>query len=125
MRLDHVGVIIKHERQAQFLKDLLRLREMERGWVQEYQAECIMLQGDGFRIELILSKLGPLEKYNGGKGGVHHVALRLAPGEKLPEETPMIETEEVRGICGMMVNFIPPVAAGFPIEIVREARGDE
>jgi hypothetical protein len=49
--------------------------------------------------------------------------VELEPGERLPEGTPLLEPAPVEGICGMSVNFIPPLLAGFPIEVVSRGPG--
>lgn len=123
MKLDHVGVIVKHQRQVEGLQALLGLTETGRGTVERYQAECIMLEGHGIRIECILSSYGPLAAYNHGHGGIHHLAVELEHDEGLPDGTPLLEAMPVQGICGMSVNFIPPFLAGFPIEIVDRRTG--
>lgn len=123
MKLHHIGVIIKHQRQLDAMTRLLGLREVGRGVVARYQAECIMLEGDDFRLEAIIPAAGTLAEYNGGRGGVHHIALELEADQELPADVPLLETEFVEGICGMKVNFIPPILAGMPVEIVRLDRG--
>jgi lactoylglutathione lyase/methylmalonyl-CoA/ethylmalonyl-CoA epimerase len=124
MRLEHIGVIVKHQRQLDGLKQLLGMSEVERGRVEKYDAECVMLEGHGFRIECIFSEYGPLAEYNGGRGGIHHIAVELEEGEDLPEGTPLLEETPTDGICEMKVNFVPPLVAGFPVEIVRRGGGD-
>lgn len=122
MQLDHIGVILKTERQFQELKRLLGLEETASGWVEKYNARCVMLEGHGLRIEAIFAEAGKLTEYNGGRGGVHHIAIAVEVDEELPGSPPLIETEPVAGIDNMLVNFVHPLAAGFPIEIVRRVK---
>jgi len=124
VRLDHIGVILKHRRQMQGLIELLKMKEVGRGRVEKYQAECVMLEAGGLRIECIFSDYGPLAEYNSGRGGIHHIAVELEPGEELPEGLPLLEETPAEGISGMKVNFVPPVLAGFPVEIVSREAGD-
>ena len=120
MILHHIGIIMKHKRQMENMTKMLGMKEVARGWIEEYKADCIMFEGNGYRIEGVNSTYGPLENYNNGKGGIHHLAFELSPGEKVPDGIPFLENKTVEGIYGMKVNFIPPLHAGFPIEIIFE-----
>jgi len=120
VELHHLGLILKTERQLEGLKGLLGLTETGRGFVERYQARCVMLEGLGIRIECIFAREGPLAAYNQGQGGLHHLAVKMEPGDEPPQPELLLEKEPVAGIMGLRVNFILPLLAGLPVELVQE-----
>jgi methylmalonyl-CoA/ethylmalonyl-CoA epimerase len=126
-RLHHVGVIVPSERQAGELMQTLGLVEHERGYVEAYEALCIFTAGNGGSpIELVVPSGGPLEQFNRGLGGLHHLAIAVdslaALSAELAEQgIRLLEREPVRGAGAFLCNFLAPVyTRGTIVEFVEE-----
>jgi methylmalonyl-CoA/ethylmalonyl-CoA epimerase len=76
--LHHVGIVQPDEETAEALMATLGLREVLRGSVATFQALCIFTEAAGRSpIELVIPNGGPLERFNKGAGGLHHIAFEV------------------------------------------------
>jgi lactoylglutathione lyase/methylmalonyl-CoA/ethylmalonyl-CoA epimerase len=113
-KVHHVGIIMPTlERAGEFI-ELFGLEEEYRGYVDSYQAWCIFLEPNGgSKIELIVPTGGKLAEYNGGKGGLHHIAFDVADVEAARLEFAeqgirLLEDKAVPGAGNIIVNFMRP-----------------
>lgn len=112
--LHHVGIIVRDEHVVKELLELLGLEEEYRGYVPEYKSLCIFTKGHGgSAIEFVVPDGGNLSEYNGGKGGIHHIALlvddvRAAQEELNKKGIELLEDIPVKGAGDFIVNFIRP-----------------
>jgi methylmalonyl-CoA/ethylmalonyl-CoA epimerase len=116
--LHHVGVVCPSERHAKRLMRLLGVRERSRGEVPEYEALCIFSAGvQGSAVEFVIPRGGKLAAFNGGAGGLHHIAIAVPSLADLTTELSernisLLERKPVRGAENFICNFLPPVFAG-------------
>jgi len=88
-RLHHVGIVQSSEADAKTLMTLLGLEEDFRGYVETWSALCIFTKPmGGSPIEFIIPNGGPLERFNQGAGGLHHIALRSTTSRRSPDAWP-------------------------------------
>ena len=125
-RLHHVGIVQPSEEDAQTLMAVLELKEDYRGFVPHWSALCIFTKAaGGSPIEFVIPHGGPLERFNKGAGGLHHIALEVpdlsahalaleAQGLKL------LEPEPIKGAGPFLCNFLSPVyTRGLTVEFVQ------
>src|ERR1700739_2257655 len=92
--LHHVGIVQPSESDALSLISLLGLEEDYRGFVAQWSALCIFTKaGGGSPIEFVIPHGGPLERFNKGAGGLHHIALEAPDLAALARE---LEAENMR-----------------------------
>ncbi|NLF28357.1 MAG: VOC family protein [Clostridiales bacterium] len=132
LRMHHVGIVMMSRERAE---DFLRIFgfEIEREeYVEVYAAQCIFTKhrpGET-AIELIVPDRGVLTQYNGGKGGLHHIALETRDAEATrarfeKDGRGMLEKAAVPGACGIIVNFLRPrFGAGILVEFVERVAHD-
>ena len=76
--LHHVGIVQPSEEDVLALMALLGLEEDYRGFVPQWSALCIFTKAaGGSPIEFVIPDGGPLERFNKGAGGLHHIALQV------------------------------------------------
>ena len=124
--LHHVGIVQPTEDDAQAMMDLLGLEEDFRGFVPHWSALCIFTKAAGRSpMEFVIPDGGPLAKFNGGFGGLHHVALevpdlRALAAKFLEQDIRLIEPEPVKGAGNFLCNFLSPVyTRGLTVEFVQ------
>lgn len=124
--LHHVGIVQPSEAGAQALMSLLGLEEDYRGFVPQWSALCIFAKAaNGSPIEFVIPDGGPLERFNKGAGGLHHIALQVPSLDALAaaleaEGMKLLEAEHVKGAGPFMCNFLSPVyTRGITIEFVQ------
>jgi methylmalonyl-CoA/ethylmalonyl-CoA epimerase len=124
--LHHVGVLQPSESAAVALMELLELEEDYRGYVPTWQALCIFTKREtGSPIEFVIPDGGPLTKFNGGLGGLHHIALEVPDLGRLARRLEdqgmnLIEPEPVKGAGNFLCNFLSPIyTRGLTIEFVQ------
>jgi methylmalonyl-CoA/ethylmalonyl-CoA epimerase len=116
--LHHVGVVCPSERHALRLMRVLGLDERSRGEVPEYEAVCIFAAGThGSAVELVIPRGGKLAEFNGGAGGLHHVAIAVPSLTALTDElsrrnVQLLERKPVQGAENFICNFLPPIFSG-------------
>ena len=125
--LHHVGIVQPSEADAQALMGLLGLEEDYRGFVPQWSALCIFTKAaaGGSPIEFVIPDGGPLERFNKGAGGLHHIALQVPSLDALAkaldgEGMRLLEPTHVKGAGPFLCNFLSPVyTRGITIEFVE------
>jgi methylmalonyl-CoA/ethylmalonyl-CoA epimerase len=124
--LHHVGIVQPSEEEALAMMALLGLEEDFRGFVPQWSALCIFTRAAGASpIEFVVPDGGPLAKFNGGFGGLHHIALRVPDLRALArrleaEDMKMVEDEPVKGAGNFLCNFLSPIfTRGLTVEFVQ------
>jgi methylmalonyl-CoA/ethylmalonyl-CoA epimerase len=127
--LHHVGIVQSSEAEALAMMNLLRLEEDYRGFVPQWSALCIFTKAlTGSPIEFVIPDGGPLARFNGGFGGLHHIAFQVydldALGRRLAEEgMKLLEPEHVKGAGDFLCNFLSPIyTRGMAVEFVQPLR---
>jgi methylmalonyl-CoA/ethylmalonyl-CoA epimerase len=124
--LHHVGIVQPSEEDAQTMMAVLGLQEASRGFVPQWSALCIFAKADkGSLIEFVVPQGGPLERFNKGAGGLHHIALEvpdLVETMRAYEAKGMrfLEKEPIKGAGPFVCNFLGPAATrGVIVEFVQ------
>lgn len=124
--LHHVGIVQPTEADAKALMALLGLEEDYRGFVPQWSALCIFtVARSGSPIEFVIPDGGPLERFNKGAGGLHHIALQVPSLRDLAkaleaEGMKLLEPEPVKGAGPFLCNFLSPIyTRGITIEFVE------
>lgn len=124
--LHHVGIVQPDEETAQALMALLGLRECFRGYVETFCALCIFAEAAGRSpVEFVIPNGGPLERFNKGAGGLHHIAFEVPDlvaltADFASRDIHMIEPEPVKGAGPFLCNFLRPSATrGIIVEYVE------
>ncbi len=124
--LHHVGIVQPSEADAMALMALLGLEEDYRGFVPQWSALCIFtVAKTGSPIEFVIPDGGPLERFNKGAGGLHHIALQVPSLRDLAkaleaEGMKLLEPEPVKGAGPFLCNFLSPIyTRGITIEFVE------
>jgi methylmalonyl-CoA/ethylmalonyl-CoA epimerase len=100
------------------MMSLLGVQERSRGDVPEYEALCIFSAGtQGSAVEFVVPRGGKLAAFNGGAGGLHHIAIAVPSLADLTNELSkrnigLLERKPVRGAENFICNFLPPVFSG-------------
>lgn len=115
--LHHVGIICPSEAAADRLMGLLGLEEHHRGHVPQYHALCIFCGSGSGDVELVVPSEGRLREFNGGVGGLHHVAITVPSLRDLEQELrrrgiSLLEPDPVRGAGNFNFNFVSPIYTG-------------
>ena len=128
MRMHHVGVVLPTVEQAERLIELFGLEVDYRGYVKSYHADLIFTKyGPRLEspIEFIIPHEGVLTRFNGGKGGIAHIAFEVEDVEAASRELEaqgleMLEKEAVEGTSDIIVNFLrPKYSEGILFELVQ------
>jgi len=124
--LHHVGIVQPSESEVETLMTVLGLQEDYRGFVPTWSALCIFARApNGSAIEFVVPDGGPLERFNKGAGGLHHIALEVPD---LLETTrdfeargmKFLEREPVKGAGPFLCNFLGPAyTRGIIVEFVQ------
>jgi methylmalonyl-CoA/ethylmalonyl-CoA epimerase len=124
--LHHVGIVQPSESDALFLINLLGLEEDYRGFVPQWSALCIFTKAERRSpIEFVIPRGGPLERFNKGAGGLHHIALEVPDLAALAlsfeaENVKLLEPAPIKGAGPFMCNFLgPSYTRGLTIEFVQ------
>ncbi|RBP17754.1 methylmalonyl-CoA/ethylmalonyl-CoA epimerase [Roseiarcus fermentans] len=124
--LHHVGIVQPSEEDAFAMMATLGLEEDYRGFVPQWSALCIFARaGKGSPIEFVVPRGGPLERFNKGAGGLHHIALEVADLMATMRDyeargMTFLESEPVKGAGPFLCNFLRPAATrGVIVEFVQ------
>lgn len=124
--LHHVGIIQPNESQALAQMSLFGLKEEYRGFVPRWSALCIFTKCQhGSPIEFVVPNGGPLASFNGGVGGLHHIALEVPDLNQLAlglhaRGMKLLEPEHIRGAGPFICNFLSPsFTRGLTVEYVQ------
>ncbi|MDR3259164.1 MAG: VOC family protein [Fusobacteriaceae bacterium] len=116
MRMHHVGIVLPTLEQAYTYIERMGLEVDYTGFVNAYHADIIFTKPSesSSPLEFIIPHEGVLTKFNGGKGGIAHVAFEVEDVEAVREEfeskgMQMLEEHAVVGIEDVIiVNFLRP-----------------
>jgi catechol 2,3-dioxygenase-like lactoylglutathione lyase family enzyme len=124
--LHHVGIVKPTEAHALEMMTLLGLEEDYRGFVPQWSALCIFTKPHrGSPIEFVVPDGGPLEKFNGGVGGLHHIALEVPDLDAMARQLEadgmkFLESAHVKGAGPFLCNFLAPIyTRGVTVEYVQ------
>lgn len=126
MIIHHTGIVCSNDKAAELASFLTLIHgnlHIEEQYIPEFSCKCIMLEG----IELIIPDGGPLLNWLTEHGDtIHHIAVKVDDVAKISEAMQdggvrMVCEEPVKGIGGMLVNFIHPEELGIMIELVEVA----
>jgi len=114
--LHHVGIVQPDEETVREIMAIMGLTEEYRGYVPQFEALCIFTKSAGRSpVEFVVPSGGPLQKFNKGAGGLHHLAFEVPDLEALTahfaaQGIVMLEPEPVRGAGSFICNFLRPSA---------------
>ena len=128
MKLHHVGIVMPTQEQADRFMEKFGLYTDYVEYVESYHADCLFAKHgpDESPIELVIPKEGVLTRYNGGKGGIHHIAFEVDDVEEARKYyegsgMEMLERKAVKGAGGIIVNFLRPrYGEGVLVEFVEK-----
>jgi methylmalonyl-CoA/ethylmalonyl-CoA epimerase len=115
-RIHHVGVVLPTHEAMNDVMTLFGLEKDYGGYVEAYQADLIFTKRgeEESAIEFIIPHEGSvLKEFNGGKGGIAHIAFEVADVEAVRREFEakgrhMLEQKAVKGTDDIIVNFMRP-----------------
>lgn len=115
-RMHHVGVVLPTLEAVNNLVTILGLEKDYQGFVESYQADLIFTKYGEHEspIEFIVPHEGSvLKEFNGGKGGIAHIAFEVDDVETVRREFEakglgMLEQKAVKGTDDIVVNFLRP-----------------
>lgn len=135
MRMHHVGIVLPTVEQAERLIELFGMEVDYRGHIDSYDSDLIFTKYGPLSespIEFIIPHSGVLTQFNGGKGGLAHIAFEVEDVEAAAKELEekglgMLERHSVRavstppeGTSDIIVNFIRPrYSEGVLFELVQ------
>lgn len=128
MRMHHVGIILPTMEAAHKFLEVFDLEIDYEGYVEAYQADLIFTKYTGNNdspVELIIPKEGVLKEFNGGRGGIAHIAFEVEDVEAVRKEfeskgMEMLEGTAVPGTSDIIVNFLrPKYGQGILVEYVQ------
>lgn len=125
--LHHVGIVLPSLEDAEAHLRTFGLVEDYRGYVEPWNCWCIFTKtvAGGTAIELVVADDGPLLKFNGGVGGVHHFAYKIddfnaAEAWCAKSDLKLVEPAPIKGAGDFWCNFIHPISTrGIQIELVK------
>lgn len=127
----HVGIIVPDQQRIDELLILMGLSKQDVVRVSQYEALCVFAGGEKGLVEFILPDPDSrLSRFNGGIGGIHHVALevrdiRATMASLAAQGVECLEPEPVRA-GDLWINFVPPLATrGFIVEYVQRVGEQE
>lgn len=129
MRLHHVGIVLPTLEKAQDFMQNNGLEIDYAGYVDAYQADLIFTKFGPYAspIEMIIPHAGVLTKFNGGRGGIAHIAFEVSDVEGVRQEMEgecpgcMLEKKAVQGTEDIVVNFRrPSTDQGILVEYVQK-----
>ena len=115
-RMHHVGVVLPTRDAVDRLMTMFGLEEDYHGFVESYQADLIFTKYGEHEspIEFIIPHEGSvLKEFNGGKGGIAHIAFEVEDVEAACREfeaegLQMLERSPVKGTDDLIINFMRP-----------------
>lgn len=127
MRMHHVGIVLPTIEAAHKFLETFGLEIDYQGYVEAYHADLIFTKytENESPVELIIPKEGVLTKFNGGKGGIAHIAFEVEDVEAVRKEyeskgMEMLEGSAVPGTSDIIVNFLrPKYGEGILVEFVQ------
>ncbi|MCL4351046.1 MAG: methylmalonyl-CoA epimerase [Firmicutes bacterium] len=120
MKLDHLGVAVRHLDQAITVYEAMGLEVAHREQVTQDQVSVAFIPFDGGRFELLepTADSSPIAKFLQRRGpGLHHVALEVSDirktlGDLQKRGLQLIDSEPRPGADQSLVAFVHPSATG-------------
>ena len=123
LKVDHIGIAVNSiDEAAKFWEGILGLKIVAREEVAAQKVITAFIPCGDSEIELLeaTTEDSPIAKFmekNGGRGGMHHVALRVddleaALAELKAKGVRLIDEKPRKGAGGAMIAFIHPAATG-------------
>lgn len=131
LQLHHVGIVVADEERMKAFALALGLRELKREHLPKYHVTNIFFRParaeSGPLVQFAIPTRGTLKNYNGGRGGLHHLAFEAEDIEATQRELEargyrFIASHPQLGVDGLLFNFVSPNVEGLNIEIVQEPR---
>lgn len=127
VRIHHIGIVLPNRERAEQFLEIFNFEIDREEYVDAYHAQCIFTKckDQEVSVEFVIPTEGVLTEYNGGKGGIHHIALQVDDVEAVRKEYEekglrMLEESAAVGACGLIVNFLrPKYGAGILVEFVE------
>jgi lactoylglutathione lyase/methylmalonyl-CoA/ethylmalonyl-CoA epimerase len=115
-RIHHVGVVLPTLEAVNQIMTVFGLEKDYQGYVESYQADLIFTKYGEHEspIEFIIPHEGSvLKEFNGGKGGIAHIAFEVDDVEAVRREFEakglhMLEQKAVKGTDDLIINFMRP-----------------
>ena len=125
-RLHHIGIILPSAEAVHAFMEQYGLEAAGEGET-PYQARCIFTKARGNEspIEFLIPTGGPLQAFNEGKGGIHHICFEVedieqAAGELRAMGCRLLEDEAKAAADNIKVNFIRPASSwGILVELME------
>jgi lactoylglutathione lyase/methylmalonyl-CoA/ethylmalonyl-CoA epimerase len=125
-RLHHTGIILPTVEAVYAFMEQYGL-EMEGESETPYQARCFFSKARGQEspLEFLVPTGGPLQAFNGGKGGIHHICFEVEDIEQAANELrargcKLLEDEAKAAEHNVKVNFIRPGSSfGVLVELME------
>ena len=130
LRLHHVGIVARDDDQIRRFAERLRLKEVKREYLPKYRVTNVFLSsGRGAQVQFMLPESGMLKNFNGGRGGLHHIAFLtddVTPVQRRleAEGVRFIAREKQEGIGGFRFNFVLPHLEGVSVELIEDPEAD-
>lgn len=130
LRLHHVGIVARDDDQIRRFAERLRLTEVKREYLPKYRVTNVFLSsGRGAQVQFMLPESGMLKNFNGGRGGLHHIAFLtddVTPVQRRleAEGVRFIAREKQEGIGGFRFNFVLPHLEGVSVELIEDPDAD-
>ena len=115
-RLHHVGIVLPTMDAVDHVMTMFGFEKDYQGFVEAYQADLIFTKYGEHEspIEFIVPHEGSvLKEFNGGKGGIAHIALEVDDVEAVRREFEakglhLLEQKAVKGTDDIIINFLRP-----------------
>lgn len=128
-RLHHIGIVLPNLEQVHAFMTQYGL-EIEREGETPYQAACIFTKAGNNEspIEFLIPSGGPLQAFNEGKGGIHHICFEVddieqAAGELRAMGCKLLQDEASLAEYNTKINFVRPgYSFGVLVELMELAK---
>ena len=125
-RLHHIGIILPTDEAVQAFMAQYELEAAAEGET-PYQARCIFTKARDHEspIEFLIPSGGPLQAFNEGKGGIHHICFEVEDIEQATKVLrsmgcKLLEDENKAAAQGAKINFIRPSSSfGVLVELIE------
>jgi methylmalonyl-CoA/ethylmalonyl-CoA epimerase len=121
----HVGLVMPNHESAKRYCDKLGLPVMAEDFVDAFSCDVMFVGLEMPCVELVIPRGGRLASFNGGRGGLHHVAYRTGSIKKIMESFEggkgrWLYAAPILGGFKLLANFLAPTHMGVLTEFVEE-----
>jgi len=130
LRLHHIGIVARDEKQIEEFKQMLGLEEVARETIEKYHVTNVFLKcGGDTKLHFMIPHKGVLKNFNQGRGGFHHIAfcakdITAAQKELETKGIRFISAQKEQGIGQFTFNFAHPNIAGLNVELIDDPEVD-